>query len=74
MKQRVKRHGTRTTLYEPREHFTEGLARYGTNKDGTDDTDLATKTIKQDPEAAEAALILHKKPKKHVKSEPEPEF
>jgi hypothetical protein len=74
MKKRVKRHGTRTTLYEPREHFTEGLARYGTNKDGTDDTDLATKTIKQDPEAAEAALILHKKPKKHVNSEPEPEF
>jgi hypothetical protein len=72
MKQRVKRHGTRTTLYEPREYFTKGLARYGTNKDGTDDTDLATKTIKQDPEAAE--LNFHKAKEIHVKSEPEAEF
>ena len=72
MKQRVKRHGTRTTLYEPRGHFTKGLARYGTNKDGTDDTDLPTKTIKQDPEAAE--LNFHKAEAVHVKSEPEAEF
>ena len=42
----------------------------GNNKDGTDDTDLPTTTIKQDPEAE---LILHKAKEVHVKSEPEAE-
>ena len=52
-------------------NYPNGLPTSGTNKDGTDDTDLPTTTIKQDPEAE---LILHKAKEVHVKSEPEAEF
>jgi len=50
-------------------NYPNGLPASGTNKDGTDNTDLPA--IKQDPEAE---LILHKAEEVHVKSEPEVEF
>ena len=50
-------------------NYPNGLPASGTNKDGTDNTDLPA--IKQDPEAE---LILHKAEEVHVKSEPEAEF
>ena len=40
-------------------------------KEGTDETDLPTTIIKQDPEAE---LVLHKAKEVHVKSEPEVEL
>ena len=54
-------------------NYPNGLPTSGTNKDGTDDTDLPTihVPIKQDPEAE---LILHKAKEVHVKSEPEADF
>ena len=52
-------------------NYPNGPPTSGTNKDGTDDTDLQTTTIKQDPEAE---LILHKAKEVHVKSEPEVDF
>jgi hypothetical protein len=58
-------------------NYPNDLPASGTSKDGTDDVDLPTKTIKQDPEAAEAAaLILHKKQRSmsKVNPNPEPEF
>jgi serine protease inhibitor ecotin len=51
-------------------NYPNGLLTSGTNKDGTDNTDLPT-TIKQDPEAE---LILHKTKEVHVKEEPEAEL
>jgi len=51
-------------------NYPNGLPTNGTNKDGTDNTDLPT-TIKQDPEAE---LILHKTKEVHVKEEPEAEL
>ena len=52
-------------------NYPKGLPTSGTNKDGTDDADLPTTTIKQDPEAE---LILHKAKEVHVKNEPEVDF
>ena len=51
-------------------NYPNGPPSSGNNEDGTDDTDLPTTTIKQDPEAE---LILHKAKEVHVKSEPEAE-
>ena len=51
-------------------NYSNGPPSSGNNKDGTDDTDPPTTTIKQDPEAE---LILHKAKEVHVKSEPEAE-
>ena len=51
--------------------YPNGPSSSGNNKDGVDDTDLPTTTIKQDHEAA---LILHKAKEDYVKSEPEEEF
>ena len=52
-------------------NYPNGLSTSGTNKDGTDNTDPPTRTIKQDPEAE---LIIHKAKEVHVKSEPEAEL
>ena len=54
-------------------NYPNGLPTSGSNKDGNNDTDLPTTTIKQDPEAE---LILNKTEEVHVhvKSEPEAEF
>ena len=52
-------------------NYPNGPPTSSTNKDGTDNTDPPTTTIKQDPEAE---LILHKAKEVHVKSEPEAEF
>ena len=52
-------------------NYPNGPPTSNTNKDGTDETDLPTTTIKPDPEAE---LILHKTKEVHVKTEPEVEF
>jgi len=46
-------------------NYPNGPPSSGSNKDGTDDTDLPTTTIKQDPEAE---LILHKAKEVHQRS------
>ena len=52
-------------------NYPNGPPSSGNNKDGNNDTDLPTTTIKQDPEAE---LILHKAKEVQVKSEPEADF
>jgi hypothetical protein len=52
-------------------NYPNGFPTSGTSKDGSNDTDLLTTTIKKDPEAE---LILHKAKEVHVKSEPEADF
>ena len=51
-------------------NYPNGPPSSGNNKDGTDDTDLPTTTIKQGPEAE---WVLHKAQEVYVKSESEAE-
>jgi hypothetical protein len=56
-------------------NYPNGLPTSGANKDGTDNTDLPTTTIKQEAEA-ELNIALHKTKEEvhvNVKSEPEAE-